>query len=173
MQGWVAATLIGIFSALIAFCIIRVEGALFDLKEGFCSTNWGTSKRFCCTPHGRAPSPDDVCGDWVEWGEVLNPKHSETWYLGMAEFAPYGIIAVSPSAQKLLTPAWTRWTRVIPYPLPIFFSLSHHHQGLAPTCSLAKPAESTPPETDGTIPAPRRGLSIAPAGTTKQSRTTA
>jgi chloride channel 3/4/5 len=95
MQGWVAATLIGILSALIAFCIIRVEGALFDLKEGFCSTNWGTSKRFCCTAHDRAPSADDTCGDWVEWGEVLNPKHSETWYLGMAEFAPYGLIAVS------------------------------------------------------------------------------
>ena len=27
---------------------------------------------------------------------VLNPKHGETWYFGMAEFAPFTIIAVSP-----------------------------------------------------------------------------
>jgi chloride channel 3/4/5 len=96
LQGWVAATLIGILSALIAFAIIRVEGALFDLKEGFCSTNWGTSKRFCCTPHNRSPSEEE-CGDWVEWGQVLNPGHGETWFYGMAEFAPFGIIAVSHS----------------------------------------------------------------------------
>lgn len=94
LQGWIAATIIGILSAVIAFLIIRTEMALFDLKEGFCSSSWGTAKRFCCTPHNRPPSPDDICGDWVEWGEFFNPRERASWYMGMSEFVPYTLIAV-------------------------------------------------------------------------------
>ena len=75
--------------------------ALFDLKEGFCSTSWGTAKRFCCSPHrGRPGGTEEVCGDWVEWGEFLNAKEEadpeDAWVWGGAEFGAYAVVAVSP-----------------------------------------------------------------------------
>ena len=81
--------------------IIRMEMALFDLKEGFCSSSWGSPKRFCCTPkHPRLPGTGDteVCGDWIEWGEFFTP-HDENgpagdWLWGRSEFLAYGIVAV-------------------------------------------------------------------------------
>ncbi|WVO23008.1 uncharacterized protein IAS62_004352 [Cryptococcus decagattii] len=61
-QGWFVVTLIGIITALIAFLIIRAEMAFFDLKEGFCSTSWGTAKRFCCAPRHQSPGSDGAKG---------------------------------------------------------------------------------------------------------------
>lgn len=68
---------------------------MFDLKEGFCSSSWGTAKRFCCSPHHRASDPDEDCGDWVEWAQLFNPERKQTWYLGISEFIPYAVVAVS------------------------------------------------------------------------------
>jgi chloride channel 3/4/5 len=92
----------GVASALIAFLIIRFEMALFDLKEGFCATSWGTAKRFCCAPHHSGPTGPvgdaEICGDWVEWGELFGThrtKGPEEWVFGEAEFMAYAIIAVS------------------------------------------------------------------------------
>ncbi|OCF37887.1 voltage-gated chloride channel [Kwoniella heveanensis BCC8398] len=101
-QGWFVVTLIGIISALIAFMIIRVEMSLFDLKEGFCMTSWGTAKRFCCAPHHPIPGGDGgdepICGDWVEWGEYLAPKEKGgpegAWIWGGPEFVSYAIVAL-------------------------------------------------------------------------------
>ncbi|ORY35468.1 putative voltage-gated chloride channel [Naematelia encephala] len=100
-QGWLVVTLIGITTAIIAFLIIRTEMALFDLKEGFCSTSWGTAKRFCCAPHHRGPTggEEEVCGDWVEWGQVLDPSEKDGprggWVFGAPEFMAYGLVAVA------------------------------------------------------------------------------
>jgi hypothetical protein len=74
--------------------------ALFDLKEGFCSNSWGTAKRFCCIPHhGRLDGVEEVCGDWVEWGEFLAPYErggrTGHWVWGGEEFMAYGLVAVS------------------------------------------------------------------------------
>lgn len=91
---------------MIAFMIIRAEMALFDLKEGFCSTSWGVAKRFCCAPHHSGPtSPagdgEEVCGDWVEWGQLFTPGDKEgpgedgQWIWGSSEFVAYTIVAVS------------------------------------------------------------------------------
>jgi len=86
---------------MIAFLIIRAEMALFDLKEGFCSTSWGTAKRFCCAPHhrGRPGGTEEACGDWVQWGELFDPKARDrpegNWLLGGPEFGAYSMVAVS------------------------------------------------------------------------------
>ncbi|CAD6905096.1 unnamed protein product [Tilletia controversa] len=49
-QGWLIATLTGFFIAVIAGGVIMFEAVLFDLKEGYCSTDWRMAKRFCCPP---------------------------------------------------------------------------------------------------------------------------
>ncbi|EIW67300.1 hypothetical protein TREMEDRAFT_34025 [Tremella mesenterica DSM 1558] len=99
-QGWLVVTIIGIVTAVIAFLIIRAEMALFDLKEGFCSTSWGTAKRFCCAPkHHRLPgSGEEDCGDWIEWGEFFSPEDRHgpagNWFWGRSEFIAYGVVAL-------------------------------------------------------------------------------
>ena len=74
--------------------------ALFDLKEGFCSTSWGTARRFCCVPHHRGASggSEELCGDWVEWGEFFTPWERDgpegAWTWGTPEFVAYAVVAV-------------------------------------------------------------------------------
>lgn len=74
--------------------------ALFDLKEGFCTTSWGTAKRFCCAPHHRrlpdAGDGEEICGDWIEWGDFFQRNeiggYGSMW--GGPEFLSYGLVAV-------------------------------------------------------------------------------
>ena len=81
--------------------IVRSEMALFDLKEGFCSTSWGTPKRFCCSPRHHTPSGpgDAVCGDWIEWGQYFDPGEKGgregAWIWGGPEFTAYLVAALS------------------------------------------------------------------------------
>lgn len=100
-QGWLVVTLTGIITALIAFLIIRAEMAFFDLKEGFCSTSWGTARRFCCAPRHQSPGSDggeDECSDWIEWGQFFNPKEKDGpfggWVYGGPEFMAYATVAL-------------------------------------------------------------------------------
>jgi len=91
----------GIICAVLAFLIVRAEMALFDLKEGFCTSSWGTAKRFCCAPrHRNTPgNEEEVCGDWVEWGQFFAPDEKKgrqgSWTWGGPEFSAYIVIAVS------------------------------------------------------------------------------
>nr|XP_019044593.1 voltage-gated chloride channel [Kwoniella bestiolae CBS 10118]OCF23523.1 voltage-gated chloride channel [Kwoniella bestiolae CBS 10118] len=102
-QGWLVVTIIGILSAVIAFFIIRTEMALFDLKEGFCGSSWGTAKRFCCAPRHPSAGGDigdeEECGDWIEWGEYFAPNErggpEGAWVWGGPEFIAYAIVAIS------------------------------------------------------------------------------
>ncbi len=85
---------------MIAYLITRVEMALFDLKEGYCSTSWGKAKRFCCAPHhGRPGGTDETCGDWTEWGEYFSGERGDSkaiWIWGGAQFGAYAVVAVGP-----------------------------------------------------------------------------
>lgn len=80
----------GFLTACIALLIIRTEMALFDLKEGYCSTSWGSAKRFCCGVPSRQGDASAECADWVEWG-LLSPDSAWQSY----SFAAYFVIAVS------------------------------------------------------------------------------
>lgn len=99
-QGWLIVTVVGVLTALVAFMIIRSEMAFFDLKEGYCARSWGTAKRFCCAPRGRGhPDPSDgdeeVCGDWVEWGQYFGGGDDESSFWSEPEFLAYFTIAVT------------------------------------------------------------------------------
>ncbi|WRT68309.1 uncharacterized protein IL334_005285 [Kwoniella shivajii] len=136
-QGWFIVTLVGILSAVIAFFIIRAEMALFDMKEGFCGSSWGTAKRFCCAP--RHPSGGDAgdeenCGDWVEWGEFFAPNERNgpegAWVWGGPEFIAYAIVAISLAILASL--------------MTIYLSSSAHHTTSKDSTFLTPPSDSNP-----------------------------
>lgn len=97
-QGWLVVTLVGVLTALVAFCIIRSEMAFFDMKEGYCSRSWGTAKRFCCAPVHKTPGKSDdsdKCEDWVEWGQYFNGSEDpEASFWSEPEFIAYFFIAL-------------------------------------------------------------------------------
>ncbi|GFZ49454.1 Probable chloride channel protein UM03490-D [Saitozyma sp. JCM 24511] len=147
-QGWFVVTVIGestslaplspgVVSAVIAFMITRSEMALFDLKEGFCTTSWGTAKRFCCAPHRSGPtSPggdDEVCGDWMEWGQFFGrqrERNPQEWVFGEAEFITYAIIALT--TQLVLAGLASCLT--------VYLSSSAHHTTSKDSTFIAAPA---------------------------------
>jgi len=98
-QGWLVVTLVGVFTALVAFCIIRAEMSFFDLKEGFCGSSWGKAKRFCCapvTPPGGAGKTDE-CEDWIEWGQYFadGDVDPDASFWSEPEFIAYFLIALA------------------------------------------------------------------------------
>jgi chloride channel 3/4/5 len=75
--GWLVVTLVGFFTAIVAFLVVRSERVLFDLKGGYCQTAWWKSKDFCCAeaskilggPHGAREN----CLEWRTWAQVFSP----------------------------------------------------------------------------------------------------
>ncbi|KAI4126068.1 MAG: hypothetical protein LQ338_003956 [Usnochroma carphineum] len=72
-QGWIAAALIGILTACVAFCVDVAEATVSDWKLGYCSTNPFSNREKCCT--GRHPlgttkaSLGEGCQEWRMWSE--------------------------------------------------------------------------------------------------------
>lgn len=88
LSGWVIVTLVGFFTACIAYCIITSERWLFDVKEGYCTTNWRRTRGTCCdvsapqTPDkaglfishhlsGWSKHEGSACPDWRTWSEIF------------------------------------------------------------------------------------------------------
>ncbi|GAA5832914.1 hypothetical protein JCM11251_000528 [Rhodosporidiobolus azoricus] len=124
LQGWLLVTLIGICTALIAFCIISSEMVLFDLKEGYCAgegKSWRTAKRFCCRA-GSAKPPltngtslvgsytmsgwaaqqtvmtmeEGQCPDWRTWADVWDGWTGDDSFAGDAvAYVAYVLIALA------------------------------------------------------------------------------
>jgi len=71
-QGWVAAALIGVFTAIVAFLVDVSEATINDYKIGYCSTDAFSTREACCT--ARAPGFNstegpigDDCEAWKSW----------------------------------------------------------------------------------------------------------
>lgn len=90
-----AASLIGIFTAIVAFLVDVAEATISDWKTGYCSSNPLRNRDECC----RRKSPllgiaDEVgadCINWKEWSENYWAKFAI--YIGYALL--FGIIAGS------------------------------------------------------------------------------
>jgi chloride channel 3/4/5 len=61
-QGWFLVAIIGCLTAVIAYVIDITESAIFDIKEGFCSSNWRCNHKSC--------PPDS----WRTWSQVIRPS---------------------------------------------------------------------------------------------------
>ncbi|KAI0133972.1 Cl channel CLC-3 [Xylariales sp. AK1849] len=81
-QGWVAAAVIGVLTAVVAFAVDIGVALLADWKEGYCTRNVLMDKSGCCgvelRPEGLTGAfregegkgvGEGVCEDWREWGE--------------------------------------------------------------------------------------------------------
>ncbi|KAL9597265.1 MAG: hypothetical protein Q9219_005246 [cf. Caloplaca sp. 3 TL-2023] len=70
-QGWIAAALIGILTACVAFCVDIAEATVSDWKLGFCSSNILLNRKSCCTDRhplniNKANLGED-CSQWHMW----------------------------------------------------------------------------------------------------------
>ncbi|KAK4050514.1 hypothetical protein OIO90_005097 [Microbotryomycetes sp. JL221] len=117
-QGWILVTLIGFFTACVAFCIISSEMVLFDFKDGYCGTNLYAAKRFCC-PLVTVPAPDPAlafglvdrvrarldpaaashqahCSDWRTWKSVWEDSlNGQSALTNTLAFATYLVVALA------------------------------------------------------------------------------
>lgn len=109
-MGWIIVTLVGFLTAVVAFLVVRAEQWLFDLKAGYCRTDWKQAKRFCCADELGALRPthsfpvriEETCEGWRTWAEVFGAEsttHTPGWRTEAVDYAAYTVLAVcfSPS----------------------------------------------------------------------------
>ncbi|KAI0745872.1 chloride channel [Earliella scabrosa] len=105
--GWITVTIVGFFTAITAFMIVRSEQWLFDIKEGHCTTGIWKAKRFCCPaidedvlstspPAFLSMALEEACPAWQTWGEYFTPVANRSDWLEVesVEYVVYIIIAV-------------------------------------------------------------------------------
>ncbi|KAI9894499.1 MAG: hypothetical protein M1814_003257 [Vezdaea aestivalis] len=94
-QGWVAAALIGVITAGVAFLVDIAVATVSDWKHGYCSRNPFISREVCCLdnrPFGSdVPSAQAACPEWHMWRTDYSSQYGI--YVGWALL--YGIIASS------------------------------------------------------------------------------
>ncbi|KAL1305871.1 hypothetical protein AAFC00_004021 [Neodothiora populina] len=78
-EGWILVAIIGCLTAGVAYLIDTSEAAIFDWKEGYCSSGWYQSKKRCC-------EGGSVCDNWMRWSTRLTPGRKENEFLDFAVF---------------------------------------------------------------------------------------
>ncbi|KAI4267101.1 MAG: hypothetical protein L6R38_008412 [Xanthoria sp. 2 TBL-2021] len=72
-QGWIAAALIGILTACVAFCVDVAEATVSDWKLGYCTTNIFSNRESCCTDrHSLGATKANLgegCAAWHMWSD--------------------------------------------------------------------------------------------------------
>ena len=105
-QGWIAAALIGILTACVAFAVDVGVATVSDWKMGYCSSNIFASRESCCTQMPllvTLAEPGKTCKDWRLWTQGYWSGFAI--YIGFA--LVYGIIsgAVTITTKKTLPAA--------------------------------------------------------------------
>jgi chloride channel 3/4/5 len=107
-MGWIIVTLVGFFTALVAFLVVRGEQWFFDSKEGYCRTDWTKPKRFCCpisdiddlrfTRSFSMRVMHETCPAWRTWAEVFGASTQDGHVIGyqaeIIQYVAYAFIAV-------------------------------------------------------------------------------
>ncbi|KAE9411425.1 hypothetical protein BT96DRAFT_961329 [Gymnopus androsaceus JB14] len=95
--GWLIVTIIGFLSAVVAFCVIKSEQWLFDLKDGYCTERWSKAKRFCCPQPDMAmlfPTSTEIqCQAWRQWSDFFTWKNGNSGE-STVNFVAYTCVAV-------------------------------------------------------------------------------
>ncbi|KGO73783.1 Cystathionine beta-synthase, core [Penicillium italicum] len=96
-QGWILVALIGCITASIAYFVDVTEGSVFDLKEGFCTTQFFRNRRTCC--EGLAG-----CDAWRPWSRIFSSSDTETQWVDFVMFVFWVVtLALISCALTLLT----------------------------------------------------------------------
>jgi chloride channel 3/4/5 len=93
-QGWILVALIGVLTAICAYFVNTTESTIFDLKQGYCTKKWNTSRKVCC-------DGASICDDWVHWSKVLRNDRLDVVHTQFG-FYVLSVIALS-MASCLLT----------------------------------------------------------------------
>ena len=140
-QGWILAALVGCITACIAYFVNITESAIFDIKEGYCTSGIYISKSNCCLNQ-------EDCPLWKSWGQAFSASGPSR---EMVDFFFYVVsVSVFASAASLLT-LTTKTTVPSPLHLPMM------DENLA--ADLSRPhredydrEERTPHTTDSALP---------------------
>lgn len=96
-QGWVAAALIGVLTACVAFVVDVAVSLIADWKEGYCGRNLLLDKGTCCNrelrPNGvrlLGAIDEDGCEAWRSWGEG---SWARTYVVYVAFALLFGLVA--------------------------------------------------------------------------------
>ena len=100
-SGWIAAALIGILTACVAFLVDVAEATVSDWKLGYCASNPFANREACCT--GRRPfySPTKAnlgegCDEWHMW--------TDGWYQAFGIYVGFALVfGVISSSMTMLT----------------------------------------------------------------------
>ncbi|KAG7440030.1 uncharacterized protein BT62DRAFT_938454 [Guyanagaster necrorhizus] len=102
--GWIIVTIVGFFTAVVAFLVVRSEQWLFDLKEGYCKDHWLRAKRFCCPQLDESSAffislfsgdstLENGCSAWTTWVQAAHlDKHAKSGEA--AEYLSYSAVAL-------------------------------------------------------------------------------
>ncbi|KAE8316999.1 chloride channel [Aspergillus transmontanensis] len=84
-QGWVLVALIGCITAAIAYFVDITEDFVFDLKEGFCTTRWFSSRQECCVDN-----PE--CSAWWSWSKMLTFSSTDNQWTDFGMYVAWVVI---------------------------------------------------------------------------------
>lgn len=101
ISGWIAAALIGIITACVAFLVDVAEATVSDWKLGYCKTNLFWNRENCCTdrhPLGiRKANLGEGCESWHMW--------TDDYVKAFAVFVGFALLF------GVLSSSITMWTR--------------------------------------------------------------
>ncbi len=104
-QGWIAAAVIGVLTACVAFCVDVAVATVSDWKLGYCRSNMFANRESCCkkkSPLTPLANLGENCDTWHAW--TTNYTASFAIYTGFA--LAFGIISSSLTMlTKRLLPA--------------------------------------------------------------------
>jgi chloride channel 3/4/5 len=86
-QGWIAAVLIGVLTACVAFVVDVGVATVSDWKMGYCSKDFFASRESCCTrrsPLVALAEPGETCTDWTFW--------TQDYWSGFAIYVGFALV---------------------------------------------------------------------------------
>ncbi|KAG6333678.1 hypothetical protein ID866_5408 [Astraeus odoratus] len=99
--GWIIVTIVGFFTAIVAFVVVRSEQWFFDSKYGYCTDGWWKSQHFCCPALDDFQMPtvgDSSCPQWRRWSELIRSwthnQPSSTFESDYIEYSTYTCVAI-------------------------------------------------------------------------------
>ncbi|KAL4785490.1 chloride channel [Aspergillus varians] len=140
-QGWILVALIGCITAAIAYFVDVSEDFVFDLKDGFCTKRWLSSRGNCCIDHSDCP-------EWRTWSELMNHD------AGGSLSVDFGVYVLWSVALAVISCLLTLLTKTV---VPSSVSLTTLDENLAAGSRNSKrttDANSSPESTGGLSPSP-------------------
>lgn len=86
-EGWIIVAIIGVITASLAYLVDITETAIFDYKEGYCTTGWHKRKTICC--FGR-----EECEAWRTWSEIIGSSSVDNTWIDFIAFI-FGCVILS------------------------------------------------------------------------------